>query len=139
MTIHDSWTGKSNESLSKPFCTAAREAGTELVQAGGQPYKDYKTRLSIALRLLWPKRPESRSPFWRPDWRMSTVAEASVRNWLTAFKAVQEGQTLISLGNVDATIFWPPRRDPARHLPGRDRLRRGEGQLHQAQRVHPGR
>lgn len=105
-TIHDSWTGKANESLFKPFYAAARQARTELVQAGGEPYKAYKTRLSIALRLLWPKREEQKSPFWRPDWRMSMVAEASVRHWTTAFKAVQEGHTLIALRNVDAAVFW---------------------------------
>ncbi|MEU6277075.1 type II toxin-antitoxin system prevent-host-death family antitoxin [Streptomyces populi] len=110
--IHDSWTGKANESLFKPFYTAAREARTELIQAGGEPYKNYKTRLSIALRLLWPKRQEQRSPFWRPDWRMSMVAEASVRHWTVAFKAVQEGHTLIALRNVDAAIFWVPGQMP---------------------------
>ncbi|MEU9575457.1 DnaB-like helicase C-terminal domain-containing protein [Streptomyces massasporeus] len=106
--IHDSWTGKANESLFKPFYEATRKARTELVQAGGEPYKAYKTRLSIALRLLWPKRAEQRSPFWRPDWRMSMVAEASVRHWTVAFKAVQEGHTLVALRNVDQAIFWTP-------------------------------
>lgn len=108
VTIHDSWTGKANESLFKPFYQATKEARTELIQAGGEPYTNYKTRLSIALRLLWPKRPESRSPFWRPDWRMSMVAEASVRHWTVAFKAVQAGHQLIALRNVDAAIFWVP-------------------------------
>ncbi|MFG2435767.1 type II toxin-antitoxin system prevent-host-death family antitoxin [Streptomyces sp. NPDC048508] len=108
VTIHDSWTGKANESLFKPFYQATKDARAELIQAGGEPYKNYKTRLSIALRLLWPKRPESRSPFWRPDWRMSMVAEASVRHWFSAFKAVQAGHTLIALRNVDAAIFWVP-------------------------------
>ncbi|MFD4878575.1 DnaB-like helicase C-terminal domain-containing protein [Streptomyces sp. NPDC058420] len=107
-TIHDSWTGKANESLFKPFYAAARQARSELVEAGGQPYKAYKTRLSIALRLLWPKRQEQRSPFWRPDWRMSMVAEASVRHWVAAFNAVQAGHTLIALRNVDAAVFWTP-------------------------------
>ncbi|MET9083255.1 type II toxin-antitoxin system prevent-host-death family antitoxin [Streptomyces sp. NPDC004237] len=106
--IHDSWTGKYNESLFKPFYEATRKARTELVQAGGDPYKAYKTRLSIALRLLWPKRPSQRSPFWRPDWRMSMVAEASVRHWSTAFKAVLAGDKLIALRNVDAAVFWVP-------------------------------
>ncbi|MFF1744356.1 type II toxin-antitoxin system prevent-host-death family antitoxin [Streptomyces mirabilis] len=119
VTIHDSWTGKANESLFKPFYTAAREARTQLIQAGGEPYKNYKTRLSIALRLLWPKRQEQRSPFWRPDWRMSMVAEASVRHWTVAFKAVQEGHTLIALRNVDAAIFWtPPGTPPATYRIG---------------------
>ncbi|GHB11716.1 hypothetical protein GCM10010330_77260 [Streptomyces tendae] len=107
-TIYDSWTGKYNESLFKPFYEATRKARTELVQAGGDPYKAYKTRLSIALRLLWPKRPAQKSPFWRPDWRMSMVAEASVRHWTVAFKAVQEGHTLVALRNVDQAIFWTP-------------------------------
>ncbi|MEV7346277.1 DnaB-like helicase C-terminal domain-containing protein [Streptomyces sp. NPDC093544] len=119
LTIHDSWTGKANESLFKPFYAAAREARTELVQIGGDPYKNYKTRLSIALRLLWPKRQEQRSPFWRPDWRMSMVAEASVRHWTVAFKAVREGHTLIALRNVDAAVFWtPPGTPPATYRIG---------------------
>ncbi|MGQ4434198.1 hypothetical protein [Streptomyces sp. SAS_260] len=108
VTIHDSWTGKANESLFKPFYQATKDARTELIQAGGEPYTTYKTRLSIALRLLWPKRPESRSPFWRPDWRMSMAAEAAVRHWTVAFKAVQAGHQLIALRNVDAAIFWVP-------------------------------
>ncbi|MFF5188814.1 type II toxin-antitoxin system prevent-host-death family antitoxin [Streptomyces sp. NPDC000345] len=107
-TIHDSWTGKANESLFKPFYEATRKARTELIQVGGDPYKAYKTRLSIALRLLWPKREGQRSPFWRPDWRMSMVAEASVRHWSVAFKAVQEGSRLVGLFNVDAAAFWTP-------------------------------
>jgi prevent-host-death family protein len=106
--IHDSWTGKANESLFKPFYEATRKARTELVQVGGDPYKAYKTRLSIALRLLWPKRAEQRSPFWRPDWRMSMVAEASVRHWSVAFRAVQQGHQLLALRNVDAAVFWSP-------------------------------
>lgn len=112
VTIHDSWTGKANESLFKPFYQATKDARAQLIQVGGEPYKNYKTRLSIALRLLWPKRPESRSPFWRPDWRMSMVAEASVRHWFSAFKAVQAGHRLIALRNVDAAIFWVPDQTP---------------------------
>ncbi|MEU4090121.1 DnaB-like helicase C-terminal domain-containing protein [Streptomyces aureus] len=112
VAIHDSWTGRANESLFKPFYTAAREARTDLVQVGGESYAAYKTRVSIALRLLWPKRQEQRSPFWRPDWRMSMVAEASVRHWMAAFKAVQEGHTLIALRKVDAAIFWTPDQTP---------------------------
>ncbi|MFE9018122.1 DnaB-like helicase C-terminal domain-containing protein [Streptomyces sp. NPDC007808] len=132
-TIHDSWTGKANESLFKPFYAAARQARIELVQAGGERYKAYKTRLSIALRLLWPKRPEQKSPFWRPDWRMSMVAEASVRHWITAFKAVQEGHTLIALRNVDAAVFWTPDNTP----PATYRIGTGFGEV-KAKFVQPG-
>ncbi|MFD3590016.1 hypothetical protein [Streptomyces sp. NPDC058683] len=107
-TIHDSWTGRANESLFKPFYEATKQARAELVEAGGAPYKAYKTRLSIALRLLWPKRAEQKSPFWRPDWRVSMVAEAEVRHWIMAFTAVLAGHTLVALRNVDLAIFWTP-------------------------------
>jgi hypothetical protein len=132
-TIYDSWTGKANESLFKPFYEAARQARTELVQAGGEPYKAYKTRLSIALRLLWAKRPEQKSPFWRPDWRMSMVAEASVRHWTVAFKAVQEGHRLIALRNVDAAVFWTPADTP----PATYRIGTGFGEV-KAKLIQPG-
>ncbi|MFJ8755319.1 type II toxin-antitoxin system prevent-host-death family antitoxin [Streptomyces sp. NPDC102441] len=106
--IHDSWTGRANESLFQHFYKEARRARTELVETGGKPYADYKRRLSIALRLLWPKGDTVKSPFWRPDWRMSVVAEASVRHWVTAWKAVQAGHTLIALRNVDEAVFHTP-------------------------------
>ncbi|MFI1769384.1 type II toxin-antitoxin system prevent-host-death family antitoxin [Streptomyces sp. NPDC020800] len=131
--IHDSWTGKANESLFKPFYEATRKARTELVQAGGDPYKAYKTRLSVALRLLWPKRQEQKSPFWRPDWRMSMVAEASVRHWSVAFRAVQEGHTLLTLRNVDAAVFWTPPGTP----PATYRIGTGFGEV-KAKFVQPG-
>ncbi|MFD3622329.1 DnaB-like helicase C-terminal domain-containing protein [Streptomyces sp. NPDC058676] len=132
-TIHDSWTGKANESLFKPFYEATRKARTELVQVGGDPYKAYKTRLSIALRLLWPKRQEQRSPFWRPDWRMSMVAEASVRHWSVAFRAVQDGHKLIALRNVDAAVFWTPDGTP----PATYRIGTGFGEV-KAKFIQPG-
>ncbi|MFI1035178.1 hypothetical protein [Streptomyces sp. NPDC020951] len=131
--IHDSWTGKANESLFKPFYEATRKARTELVQVGGDPYKAYKTRLSIALRLLWPKRQEQRSPFWRPDWRMSMVAEASVRHWSVAFRAVQDGHKLIALRNVDAAVFCTPPGTP----PATYRIGTGFGEV-KANFVQPG-
>lgn len=43
---------------------------------------------------------------------MSMVAEASVRHWMAAFKAVQAGHTLIALRNVDAAVFWTPEDTP---------------------------
>ncbi|WP_327591580.1 DnaB-like helicase C-terminal domain-containing protein [Streptomyces chartreusis] len=132
-TIHDSWTGKANESLFKPFYEATRKARTELVQVGGDPYKTYKTRLSIALRLLWPKRAEQKSPFWRPDWRMSMAAEASVRHWSVAFRAVQEGHALLALRNVDAAVFWTPDGTP----PGTYRIGTGFGEV-KAKFIQPG-
>ncbi|CAM5260175.1 hypothetical protein SGRI78S_00020 [Streptomyces griseus subsp. griseus] len=61
LCIHDSWTGRANESLFQHFYKEARRARTELVDAGA-PYDQYKRRLSIALRLLWPKGDTVKSP-----------------------------------------------------------------------------
>ncbi|MEU3620682.1 hypothetical protein ABZ725_51885 [Streptomyces sp. NPDC006872] len=50
---------------------------------------------------------------------MSMVAEASVRHWSVAFRAVQEGHKLIALRNVDAAVFWtPPGAPPATYRIG---------------------
>ncbi|MFJ6636868.1 DnaB-like helicase C-terminal domain-containing protein [Streptomyces sp. NPDC091376] len=108
LIVHDSWTGKANESLFKPFYEKARTVRAELVHAGGEPYTEYKRRLSIALRLLWPKGEKVNSPFWRPDWRMALVAEASVRHWSVAHRAVQAGHILVALRNVDEAVFFTP-------------------------------
>ncbi|MFF1378774.1 DnaB-like helicase C-terminal domain-containing protein [Streptomyces sp. NPDC058308] len=107
LRIYDSWTGRANNSLLKPFYQAAKTARAELIGTG-EAYIEYKRRLSIALRLLWPKGESVNSPFWRPDWRMSMVAEASVRHWVMAWGAVQDGHTLIALRNVDEAVFWTP-------------------------------
>ncbi|MFI8873186.1 DnaB-like helicase C-terminal domain-containing protein [Streptomyces sp. NPDC055243] len=108
LRIHNSFTGRANNSLLKPFYQEAKQARGELIEAGGEPYDEYKRRLSVALRLLWPKGERVNSPFWRPDWRLSMVAEASVRHWVVAWGAVQEGHTLIALRNVDEAVFWTP-------------------------------
>ncbi|MFJ8637341.1 hypothetical protein [Streptomyces sp. NPDC093568] len=64
---------------------------------------------------------------------MSMVAEASVRHWTTAFKAVQEGHTLIALRNVDAAVFWTPDRT----APDRYRIGTGFGEV-KAKFIRPG-
>lgn len=103
IVIRDSWTGRSNDSLFEHFTKEARKARTELVGTG-EPYVQYKRSLSKALRLLWPD--EARSPFWRPDWRTALVAEASVRHWVMASKAVRGGGELVALLNVDEAVYW---------------------------------
>ncbi|MEU6768195.1 DnaB-like helicase C-terminal domain-containing protein [Streptomyces sp. NPDC046853] len=118
LRIHDSWTGRANNSLLKPFYQEAKQTRTELVEAGGEPYIEYKRRLSIALRLLWPKGERVNSPFWRPDWRLSMVAEASVRHWVVAWGAVQDGHSLIALRNVDEAVFWTDGSAPAKYKVG---------------------
>lgn len=105
--ILDSWLGRANSSLFQHFYLEARAARKDLMEVGGDEYTDYKTSVSKALRLLWPKR-KNGSPFYRPDWRVSVVAEASVRHWVMADKAVKQGATLVSLANTDEASFWTP-------------------------------
>lgn len=103
--IRDSWTGNPNESLFEPFYRKCRDT-RDVLYGTGAPYTDYKISASSALRLLWPK--TVRSPFWRPDWRLSIVAEANVRHWVAADNAVAQGAFLVSLGNTDEATFWTP-------------------------------
>ena len=117
--IHDSWTGKANESLFKPFYAGRpRRHAPSSSRPAASPTR--RTRPGCRSRCVCcgPSAPEQRSPFWRPDWRMSMVAEASVRHWIAAFKAVQEGHRLIALRNVDAAVFWTPDRHGPRPRTG---------------------
>ncbi|MFF1725019.1 DnaB-like helicase C-terminal domain-containing protein [Streptomyces sviceus] len=136
-TIHDSWTGKANESLFKPFYEATRKARTELVQVGGDPYKAYKTRLSIALRLLWPKRPSQRSPFWRAG----LAHEHGRRGLRPALDRRVQGRPRRPHPRRAAQRrpghLLDPARHPAVHLPDRDRLRRSQSQVRPSGRDHP--
>ena len=75
-------------------------------------YEEWKPGMGPALRQLWPISEEGirRSPYWRPDWRVALVAEASIRHWAVARKA-HEGDNparLVALGNTDAATFWTP-------------------------------
>lgn len=110
--ILDSWTGRGNGSLFEHFYKESRAAREVLAGDPEQQddYTMYKKRVSTALRLLWPK--QARSPFWRPDWRVSVVAEAAVRHWIRADEAVQlgreQGIELVRYSNVDEAWFWTP-------------------------------
>lgn len=113
-TILDSWTGKRNDSLLYGFYQDARKARAELVGTG-EPYQWYKRSVSKALRALWPKEDprtgkDTPSPFWRPDWRVSMVAEASVRHWSQAMAAHHQDPNvfLVALRNSDEAVFWTP-------------------------------
>lgn len=107
--IRDSWAGRSTQGLFKPLYEEARKAREEFIKAGNlkdPAYAEYKLRASTAVRLLWPK--EVSSPFWRPDWYLSVVAESSVRHWAQAFRAVQAGHHLVALQKTDEAAFWTP-------------------------------
>ncbi|WP_405778693.1 hypothetical protein OG512_00325 [Streptomyces sp. NBC_01378] len=56
-----------------------------------------------------------------------------MRHWTVAFKAVQEGQQLIALRNVDAAVFWTPPGTP----PATYRIGTGFGEV-KAKFIQPG-
>lgn len=111
-TILDSWTGKRNESLFERFYKDARDVRLRTGGGDNPEYVHWKSTMGPALRLLWPK--GARSPYWRPDWRVSLVAEASVRHWSKAWQAAHEsadrqdgpGGFLVALANVDEAAWW---------------------------------
>lgn len=111
VTILDSWTGKRNDSLFERFAKDARKVRADRA-SDPDAYLRWKPTMGAALRLLWPKSEETlRNPvFYRPDWRVSMVAEASVRHWLMAMQGhISEGDhRLVSLANCDEAAFWTP-------------------------------
>ena len=104
--VLDSWTGRRNTSLFERFykwCSTVRQE-----TAGAEPeVRDAaKKAISTAIRSLHPK--HARSPFWRPDWHKAVTAQASVRHWATAYRAVEGGAVLLGLGATDEAAFAVP-------------------------------
>lgn len=106
LDVLDSWTGNRNSSLFERYYRWARTLRQETAGAEEDVRVEAKRAISTAIRALWPK--QARSPFWRPDWNISIRAEASVRHWVTADRAVGKGAVLISLGMTDEAAFVVP-------------------------------
>jgi hypothetical protein len=107
VAIEDSYTARSTPNLLKPLYDAYAAERPKVLAAGDpDAYKAFKRRTSQALALLWPI--EASSPINRPDWRVSMVAEASVRHWAWAWKAVAQDVMVLRLGSVDETDVWTP-------------------------------
>lgn len=107
--ILDSWTGLAATNLFEQFYVDVREARRATVDDPAAR-AEVKRMSSVAIRLLWPKADNSRSPFWRPDWHKSVQAEASVRHWAVAWRALQTDPALVLAGmrNVDEVSFVVP-------------------------------
>lgn len=105
VTVLDSWTGKPVGNLFEPFSRTVRAERALAWARGPADYGRVKRSSSIALRSLWSS---TRSPFWRPDWSVAIRAEAAVRHWAVAYRAVLAGEVLLQLGNVDEIVFLMP-------------------------------
>jgi hypothetical protein len=112
--IVDSYTGNMVTNLFKQFSADVSEL-RERARPDADAYGEIKRKSSIAIRGLWPK--GARSPFWRPDWSISTRAEAAVRHWVRADQATAAGAELVRLGNVDEVAFVVPPRARQDWLP----------------------
>jgi hypothetical protein len=101
--VADSWTGVSATNLFRKFGEEAKD-----VLASGSPelIAKLKDGYSKAIRCLWPK--EAFSDIWRPDYHQSFEAEAEIRNWSVAWKAVKAGGFLVRVSNTDATEWVSP-------------------------------
>jgi hypothetical protein len=104
--VLDSWTGLRNTSLFERYYRWAKLLREQTAGLDEETRAEAKRAISTAIRALWPK--QARSPFWRPDWNVSIRAEASVRHWVTADRAVTAGAHLLSLGNTDEAVFAVP-------------------------------
>ncbi|MYR11927.1 AAA family ATPase [Streptomyces sp. SID724] len=127
--VLDSWTGRRNASLFERFYKWTRVVREQTAQADEETRTAAKRSISTAIRSLHPK--QARSPFYRPDWHKAVVAEASVRHWVMADRAVQGGAVLLSIGAVDEVAFAVPEDAPAKNLwvPTPYRLGGGFGQV----------
>ncbi|MGW2795191.1 AAA family ATPase [Streptomyces sp. NPDC001251] len=114
VNVVDSWTGRRNTSLFEGFYKWAKTVREETAGADEETKTAAKRAISTAIRSLHPK--QARSPFWRPDWHKSVVAQASVRHWIKAWVAVQAGDALLSIGAVDEVAFAVPADAPAKNL-----------------------
>jgi hypothetical protein len=101
--VVDSWTGRRNTSLFERFYKWSR---TVREATSGDERTEAKRAMSRAVRALHPT--QARSPFWRPDWHKSVVAQAALRHWIKAFQAVEQGAVLLSIGAVDEVAFAVP-------------------------------
>lgn len=104
--VLDSWTGRRNCSLFERYYKWAAMVRKETAGAEPEVRDAAKQSISKAIRSLHPK--QARSPFWRPDWHKAVVAQASVRHWATAYRAVEGGASLLSIGSVDEVAFAVP-------------------------------
>jgi hypothetical protein len=103
--VLDSWTGRRNTSLFERYYKWVRVVRAQ-TQGDPAAASEAKTRISRATRLLHPK--TAKSPFYRPDWHKSVLAQASVRHWVKAFRAVEQKASLLSIGAVDEVAFAVP-------------------------------
>ncbi|MFF8495203.1 AAA family ATPase [Streptomyces albidoflavus] len=104
--VLDSWTGRRNTSLFERFYKWTKVIRETTAAEDEETRTAAKRSISTAIRSLHPK--QAKSPFWRPDWHKAVVAQASVRHWVMADRAVQGGAALLSIGAVDEAAFAVP-------------------------------
>ena len=124
--ILDSWVGGAVTGLFKPFYEDVRTAREETRDDDKGAYLNVKRGSSKALRMLWCS---VGSPWWRPDWSVAIRAEASVRIWAKAWRAVQAGAVLLALTNCDEMHFLAPKDADAEWVPEGYRLGRNYGEI----------
>lgn len=112
--VHDSYTGNRNCSLFERYSSWARTLRQGIAGEPEEVRTAAKRSISTAIRGLHPKK--SKSPFWRPDWHKAVTAEASIRHWETARRAVEGGAVLLSIGATDEVVFAVPADAPAPKL-----------------------
>lgn len=124
--ILDSYTGPAATNLFEDYYRWAHQQ-REAHRDDPEQYAAVKRETSIALRVLWPK--TARSPFWRPDYHQSVVAEANLRHWIAGAKAVEDGYPMVAMRNVDETVMLRPLPAPKDWVPPTFTVGLGLGQV----------
>ncbi len=105
VTVLEGYIGRRSTSLFERFSEWARKT---YAMHQCEERDQGKRGASQAIRALWTKAEDARSPWHRPDWNVSIRAEASVRHWIRADQAVKAGANLLQLGMTDMAVFWTP-------------------------------
>lgn len=105
VTVLEAWAGRRSTSLFERFSESVRKV---YAMPDSEERTAGKVGASKAIRALWTKSADVRSPWHRPDWNASIRAEASVRHWIRAEQAVAAGARLLALGATDEAIVWTP-------------------------------
>lgn len=125
----ESWSGRRVTNLFEPFSAWARKLREETARADEDTKAAAKRAIVVAIRCIH-RTDEGRSPFWRPDWHKAILAEASLRHWIVADKAVKAGAELLSIGATDEVTFAVPAdADPELWVPEPYRLGAAFGQV----------
>lgn len=114
VAVLEGWAGRRSTSLFERFSDGVRKI---YAMPASEERTNGKRGASQAIRALWTKSEEVRSPWHRPDWNVGIRAESAVRHWIRADQAATAGARVLALGATDEAIVWTAEEPDAGWVP----------------------